>query len=119
MKKPENISECFTELDEIFKKSPEDLKLFKKETEDDAVALFHHFLGRWIRNNWGLWSRDTKLYNTFSDMQLWHADDMSSIIMKSYHRYLHGKEINLKEQVQHYLNYWEEYEKENGPIQNK
>lgn len=116
---PTNLNECFIELDTVFATSPVDLKIFKNAKEDTAIARIHHGLGRWIRNNWGLWTKDTKLYNTFNEMQLWHADDMSSIILTSYHRYINGVEINLKEQVDYYINYWEEYEKTNGPIKQK
>lgn len=116
MKIPNNINECFIELDSIFSKSPQELELFKKEEETTAVALAHHGIGRWIRNNWGFWTKTSKLYNTMNDMQLWHPDDMSSVILKSYHRHINNKEINLKEQIDHYINFWAEEEKVNGPI---
>lgn len=113
---PTNISECFDELDKMFSEIPKDLKVFKESDEEKALATFHNSLGRWIRNNWGLWTRDSKIYNTFNDMQLWHADDMSSVIIVSYHRYINDVDIDLKGQIESYLKYWEEYEKTNGPI---
>lgn len=113
---PSNLNECFSALDEMFKESEEDKAWFLSQSEDEAVGAFHHGLGRWIRNNWGLWTKNSELYNLFNDMGLWHADDMSGVILTSYHRKINNKEINLKEQIQHYIDYWKEYEQTNGPV---
>ena len=114
---PKNLSECFTALDNIFLESQEDLEWFKASLEDEAVSGFHSGLGRILRNEWGLWSKDTELYTVLNDMGLWHADDMYGLIMTSYYRKLHGKELNLKEQIQQFINYWKDYEKMNGPVE--
>ena len=71
----------------------------------------------WIRNEWGLWKKESDMYNYFYKMGLWHADDMSSVILTSYHRFINGKELSLKEQINHYLDYWKDYEKQNGPVE--
>ncbi len=114
---PKNLSECFTALDNIFLESQEDLEWFKASSEDEAVSGFHSGLGRILRNEWGLWSKDSELYTVLNDMGLWHADDMYGLIMTSYYRKLHGKELNLKEQIQQFINYWKDYEKMNGPVE--
>lgn len=114
---PKNINESFLVLDEIFNESKEDQEWFKSSNEEEAVSAFHSGLGRWIRNTWGFWTKDTELYTVLNNMGLWHADDMYSIIMTSYHRKLQGKELNLKEQVQYHINYWKDYEKINGPVE--
>lgn len=114
---PKNLSECFTALDNIFLESQEDLEWFKASQEDEAVSGFHSGLGRILRNEWGLWSKDSELYTVLNDMGLWHADDMYGLIMTSYYRKLHGKELNLKEQIQQFINYWKDYEKMNGPVE--
>ena len=113
---PKNLNECFNVLDDIFKEATEDLEWFTASSEDEAVSGFHSGLGTWIRNTWGLWSKDTELYNVFNEMSLWHADDMYSLIMTSYYRKIHGKELNLKEQIQQFVDSWRDYEKMNGPI---
>lgn len=113
---PRNINECFLVLDEIFSESKEDFEWFKSASDSDAVSGLHNGLGRWIRNTWGLWSKDTELYSVLNNMGLWHADDMSSIIITSYHKKITGKKLALKEQVQYYNDYWSEYEKTNGPV---
>jgi hypothetical protein len=61
---------------------------------------------RGIRNSWGLWS-GSELANWFYNRQIYHADDMSGIIIDSYERYLNNKPINLDEQVKNYHNHWE------------
>jgi len=89
---------------------------FKNSSEFDCVALTHHGLGRWLRNNWGLWKKESALYKYFNKMGLWHADDMSSLIIRSYHRHINDKKINLKLQINKTIKYWTKYQKENGPI---
>ncbi len=102
---PNNLSECFEQLNKIFNDA-EDADWFMNADEEDAVVQSHHGLGRWIRNNWGLWSKDSKLYEYLFNLGLTHADDMSSVILTSYHRHLHKKELELDEQVQHYIDFW-------------
>lgn len=114
---PKNLNDCFTVLTEIFNESESDRDWFKKSTEDEAIGGSHHGIGRWIRNTWGLWEKNTELFDYFKNLGLWHADDMSGVILTSYHRFLNGKELNLQEQIQHYLDFWKEYEKTNGPVE--
>lgn len=114
---PTNLSECFMALDNIFSESAEEATWFKSTEEEEAVSAFHMGFGQDIRNKWGLWTRDTELYKVFSNMGLWHADDMSSVILTSYHRKINGRELALKEQVQYFMDYWKDYEKTNGPVE--
>ena len=114
---PRNLTECFSVLDEIFNESREDMDWFKSSIEDEAVSGLHNGLGRWIRNAWGFWSKDTELHETLKNMGLWHADDMYSVVMTSYYRKIHGSELKLKEQIQQHINYWKDYEKMNGPVE--
>lgn len=112
---PLNLNECFERLNEIME-SAEDAEWFKNTSEEEAVTNSHFGLGGWIRNNWKLWQKNEVLHQYFKNLGLWHADDMSSVILTSYHRFVNNKEINLNEQIKHYMEYWKEYEKENGPI---
>lgn len=112
---PNNLYGCFENLNKIMD-SAEDAEWFKNAPEEEAVTSSHFGLGGWIRNNWSLWNKGTPLYEYFKNLGLWHADDMSSVILTSYHRFLNKKDINLNEQIEHYINYWKEYQKENGPI---
>jgi len=114
---PKNLNECFEVLNDIFNESESDKVWFKSTEEDKILGTLHHGLGMWIRNEWGLWKKESDMYNYFNKMGLWHADDMSSVILTSYHRFVNGKELGLKEQINHYLDYWKDYEKQNGPVE--
>lgn len=105
---PTNLEEAFQWLDEHVS----DKEVFIKEDEITAVALCHHGLGRWLRNNWGLWKEDTPLAFYFISHGVKHADDMSGIILRSYWRFKNHQPIRFDEQVQFYKNYW----KENGDL---
>ena len=80
-------------------------------TEKEFGAALHDNLGRWIRNNWGLWSEEGELHAWFKSLGIWHPDDMSGIILTSYLRKVHNLPINLEEQVKHYVEYWEAEQK--------
>jgi len=54
--------------------------------------------------NFGGGSRLSKYFN---NLGIYHPDDMSGIILDSYHRYLTGKKIKLDEQVGYYKAYWQ------------
>jgi len=123
MKIPENLKECYLELDNIIDKTEdgkEYLQMFLQLNEEKAIVNAHHNLGQWIRNNWELWTGDSNLCKWFNSNQIQHPDDMSSIILTSYHRYKHNKEIKLEEQLEHYIMYWlDDKEKEKRIRKNK
>ena len=52
----------------------------------------------WIRNNWGLWAGEGELYSWFKNNGINHPDDMSGIIIRSFHRFKHNIDINLEDQ---------------------
>lgn len=115
-KTPLTLSDCFDILREIMEDS-EDKEWFKNCNEDDAVNSTHHGLGEWIRNNWGLWSKKSSLYDFLKKLGLWHADDMSSFILRSYHRHINDKDLDLLGQVDDCIKHWREYEQKFGPTQ--
>jgi uncharacterized protein YbaR (Trm112 family) len=108
---PCDLKECFDALgkDVI---TPQKIEEIKNLQEQDFVTDAHFGLGRWLRNEWELWSvpENSRLVDYFHELGITHADDMSSIILTSYHRHLNGKEIKLEEQIKHYQDYWKEYE---------
>jgi hypothetical protein len=62
-------------------------------------------MGRFLRNEWGLWS-GSEIQKWFKERGIHHADDMSAIILTSFHRKLHNVDINLDKQIKHYIRYW-------------
>jgi len=66
----------------------------------------------WLRNNWQLWG-GSRLSKYFNNLGIFHPDDMSGIILDSYHRYLTDKEIKLEEQINFYQEYWRNANEQN------
>ena len=94
--------------------SEEDKTKFKDLDEEYAGIEMHFRLGLGIRNSWGLWSSENSLVKFFNSHGIFHPDDISSIIITSFHRRLNNKDIDFESQVQHYIEYWkpiEEFEK--------
>ena len=86
---PESLYECFEVLDDM---KIDDNESWLKMTEKSALTGSHHGVGRWIRNNWGLWSGG-RLKTLFENNEVKHPDDMSGIILTAYHRMKNNKEI--------------------------
>ena len=112
MEIPKNLEECYVTLNEM---NIKDLDDWLKDDEDSALGGAHFGLGMWIRNNWDLWAvkntpfwEDT-LAGYFNGIGIHHPDDMSSIILTSYHRHKNGKDIKLEEQVKKYQDYWKKH----------
>lgn len=103
MDKPKTLDEAIkTLIDNI----PEDSKQELRDG-DIAIAAIHHTVGRGIRNDWGLWDINSDLHKHFKEMGIWHADDMSGIILESVIRTLKEEPIKLDEQIKFYRNFWE------------
>lgn len=106
---PENLNKCFDQLNSML--TTKEIEEIKIKTEEDFTANSHFGLGLWIRNNWGLW-QGSRLYHFFKIKGISHPDDMSGIILTSYHRKINGIEIQLEEQIMKYQEYWEKQKKE-------
>lgn len=100
---PKNLDDCFSQLNSFWNDSIQ--QSIKTISEDSFVAESHFGIGLWIRNNWGLWG-SSRLSAYFSQLEIFHPDDMSGIILRSYHRKLNNKDIKLEEQIAHYHEYW-------------
>lgn len=100
---PKNLIDCLNQIDGFFNDSTK--TEIKKLSEDDFTANAHFGFGLWMRNNWRLWGA-SRLSKHFNDLGIFHPDDMSGIILDSYHRYLNDREIKLDTQIEHYKLYW-------------
>lgn len=100
-------------LEEAFKKlqAHDGVVAWLCKPEKEAMGVAHHGIGTWMRNTWGLWGKEGELYEALVGLGLDHADDMSGLILTSFHRNMNGKELKIIEQVQHYLDHWAEMEK--------
>jgi len=82
-----------------------ELEAIYKLSEDEFFGQAHHGLGRFLRNEWGLWG-GSDIQKWFKERGIHHADDMSGIILTSFHRKLLAKDIDLDEQIKHHIKYW-------------
>lgn len=106
---PKNLDECFLELKKML--APEIVAEMKTGSEKDMI-LYHFSLGRWMRNNWGLWGVSA-LSKYFHTLGIYHPDTISNIILDSFWRYLNGKPIRLEKQVKSHKKYWRKTHKKN------
>lgn len=100
---PRDLEHAFACLDRLWGQT--NVEDFKSIEEDRAMAMTHFGPGMWLRNNWGLW-RGSRLAKWFNGLGIHHADDMSAIILRSFHRRLHGAPIKLEEQIAYYREHW-------------
>jgi hypothetical protein len=89
----------------------EDLNEIKNKEEQEFLGEYHFGTGMSIRNNWKLWAGTSELSKYFRDLGINHPDDMSGIILRSLHRKLNEKPIELEKQIKYYQDYWAESER--------
>ncbi|MEI7527223.1 MAG: DUF6794 domain-containing protein [Mariniphaga sp.] len=101
---PKDLEDCFNQIDSFWNDSTK--QVVKGWNEAEFSVRIHMGFGMWMRNNWQLWG-GSRLSKYFNDKGIFHPDDMSGIILNSYHRHLTNSEIKLEEQIQFYKEYWE------------
>ena len=101
---PKDLEDCFVQLKKLF--SVADLAQVKI-AGTQVIARFHFTWGKQLRNMWGLWN-DSRLAKWFNERGIYHADDMSGIIMHSFWRRLNDMPLELEDQILSYQNYWAE-----------
>lgn len=102
MNPPENLKDCFDLLEEDL--SIKDIIEIKGMTREQLYRL-HHSLGRWIRNNWNLWT-EGPLKDHMNNLGLHHPDDMSGLIIESFWHYLRKEPLEVARQIQEYKDFW-------------
>ncbi len=110
---PKNIDECITQINSFWKDSLKNE--VKKLSEEDFIGEAHFGFGRWTRNNWGLWA-GSRLAIYFRNYGIPHPDNMSSIILRSYHRSLKNKNKGFEGQINKYLKFFEEQKRQDELI---
>lgn len=99
---PINLEDCFAVLTREL--VPEDITFIKQN--EDNVILLHHSLGQYLRNKWGLWEDHSDLKTYFQELGLFHPDDMSGLILRSFHRHLNNKPLEIEIQIKSYQDFW-------------
>lgn len=81
-------------------------------TKVTDLPEWHHSLGRWIRNTWGLW-QDSELKKDMEARGFTHADDMSQTIIEYCWSQHHQVFYDLQEAADQYKQYWSQYANKN------
>lgn len=81
--------------------SDEDIQIIKSH----EPCEFHFSMGMSLRNSWGLWSGGP-LYDWFRSVGLYHADDMSAVILDALKCRVENTSFDLYGRVKYYQDYW-------------
>lgn len=98
---PKNLNDALDYLDCVWKDKEE----FKNISENDAVADAHFAGGQWIRNSWELGEGKNSLYKQFKSLGVTFPEEISTIILTSFHRRLNHKAVDLNGQIREYREY--------------
>lgn len=90
---PKNLEECFIELNKLLK--PKDIEAIKNLKDREETIMYHHGMGTWLRNNWGLWG-GSRLQQYLLKKGIKHPDSMSALILEYYYDWLNGENEGWK-----------------------
>ncbi|MDP3510527.1 MAG: WG repeat-containing protein [Candidatus Melainabacteria bacterium] len=100
---PENLNDALKELDAMLPPAAKaDMMLISKA----EMTGYHHGLGMWLRNNWGLW-KGSRLSQYLKTLGFMHPDDMTGTILDAYWSKLHGQDEDIAKQAANAKEYWE------------
>ncbi|MFD2823944.1 DUF6794 domain-containing protein [Lacinutrix iliipiscaria] len=104
---PKELIYSFEYLNENW--DSKEIENFKNYSENDTTPRNYHFgIGMYLRNNLLRHHEQSENLNDFfNSIGIYHYDDMSSIILTSYQRYLNNQNIELESQVNRFKDYWE------------
>jgi len=85
---PIDLKDCFKQLDKLL--SDSDKSEIKKLYNKNKTIQYHHSLGMWIRNNWGLWG-GSRLQTYLRQHGCSQPDDMSATILEYYYDWLNNR----------------------------
>lgn len=102
---PKDLYDAFHELDKLMDDQAKEA--FMAFSDEEVDRKTHGSLGVWLENKWSL-SEGSRLSEYFRKMKVPHYDYMVGIIIRSYHRHLHGRDLQLKEQVLAFRKLWNE-----------
>ncbi|GHV36570.1 hypothetical protein FACS1894178_7940 [Bacteroidia bacterium] len=92
---PTDLNSCFIELNRLLNDTIKQ-EIRNNENSFELVGQYHMGLGRWMRNAWGLWG-GSRLQVYFHDRKIFHPDEISSIILESYAKYLNDEVFDSDE----------------------
>ena len=94
---PADMDEAFEELAALAR--AEDLAKFSAAPEDTIAVRLHFGLGRWISHNWRF-EEGSRFSHWLKLKGLSFPDDMVQTVIRSFHRKLNKKELDIEQQVE-------------------
>jgi hypothetical protein len=102
-----DLDSCMDWVHELHEEQPE-YQEWLRLPDEEALSV-HHGFGTWLRNTLQLW-HNGPANKWFNDHGIYHADDISSIILQSTHRRFNKKHIDLEAQIKAYQKHWAKYD---------
>ena len=90
---PIDVPDAFVQLNKLIDANSK--KTFTSVPEDEACKRLHFSLGRWIIYNWQFYE-GSRLSHSIRQMGITHPDDMAELVMRSYHRNLLKKPLDIE-----------------------
>ena len=94
---PKDVADAFGQLNRLTTQSSK--QKFRNAPEEIAVKRLHFSLGRWIIHNWGFYG-GSRLSHYIKGLGITHPDQQAKLIIRSYHRYLNKKPLEMEQQVE-------------------
>jgi hypothetical protein len=96
-------------LDEAVQRIIDNIPQMDREAIRRGEHLSHHGFGTMLRNEWGLWHFSVLSDWFWDNVKIWHADDMSGIIIEKVEAHIKEQPFNLEQLVAHYHAHWLKY----------
>ena len=103
---PTNLDEAIIELHVAL--TDNEKREFAKLSPSNPGLSLHLTGGMTMRNNWGLWDRNSPFSLWFRKQGIWHPDDMSAIIYRAFWCNLNNKPFDMKKETRFYIEFWKE-----------
>lgn len=94
---PMTLDDCFRTIDNMWDENKRGE--MRKFSEQEFLIAERLELGAWMEEHWGL-VNESPLVNYFHDLGVTQTEEMSSIILRSYHRYLNNRPLAIEALVQ-------------------
>jgi hypothetical protein len=101
--KPTTVDECMRAFGELL--SPVEQMEVTLMSKDELIQC-HHGLGRWVRNNWGLWEGGA-LLDHMKSLGFIHPDDISMSLIREWWARMNKVPSIMSDEIKRYAEYWE------------
>lgn len=100
---PMDLNDCFKQLDKLM--DNEVREKFLSFSDEEVDARTHGSLGVWLDAKWSL-RLGSRISAYFNKMGVPHPDYMVGLVIRSYHRHLNKRDLDLKKQLSEFKEMW-------------